>query len=112
MKVERWEEETDEDWAERLAEETATANDTEVSQYFLERGMLETELIINYVGSGSMWKEHPEGPFTCKQVIGWKNKAEKFDRLRPGLEYLAQHADKVIAILQDSEVNLTPKEKG
>lgn len=104
MKIERWEEESEEEWAERLAEEIALANDTETSQYFVNRDPYdEAGVIVNYIGKdGWMWKEHPEGPFTAKQIIGWKNEAEKFDRLRPGLEYLAQHADKVIDILRSS----------
>ena len=77
-KVERWEEETDKDWAERLAEETMIANDTETTQYFVEDDPYqEDSFIINYVGKDSMtWKEHPEGLFTCKQVLEWKKKAE------------------------------------
>ena len=102
MKVERWEEETDEEWAERLAEEIATANDTEISKYFVERDTYSDDaIIVNYIVEKSWtWKEHPEGPFTAKQIIEWKNKAEKMDRLYPNLEYLALHADKVIDILR------------
>ena len=81
MKVERWEEETDENWAERLAEEIELANATETTQYFVERDPYDEEnFIINYIGEdGWTWKEHPEGPFSCKQVLEWKLKAEKWD---------------------------------
>ncbi len=79
MRIERWEEETDEEWAERLAGEIAIADNTEISKYFVERAPYdETRLIINYIVEKSWtWKEHPEGPFTAKQIIEWKNKAER-----------------------------------
>ena len=79
MKVERWEEESDEDWTERLAEEIELANATETTQYFVERDPYDEEkFIINYIGkTGWTWKEHPEGPFSCKQVLEWKLKAER-----------------------------------
>jgi len=78
MKVERHENETEEDWAERLTYETAIANDTETTQYFVEDDpSQEDSFIINYVGKDSMtWKDHPEGPFTCRQVLIWKKKSE------------------------------------
>ena len=104
MKVERWEEESDEEWAERLADEISLANDPNISKYFVERDPYDEEgIIINYIGEkGWTWKEHPEGPFKATQIIEWKMKAEKFDRLFPHLEYLAEHADEVIAIIQSS----------
>lgn len=103
MTVERWEEETDEDWAERLAQEMEIANNTETTKYFFKSGYEEDEIILHYVGVDSWtWKEHPEGPFKASQIIEWKTKAETFDRLFPDLKYLAQHADKVVAILQSS----------
>jgi len=50
MKVERWEEETDEEWAERLAEEIAIADNTYLSKYFVERDPYEEKVvIINYI---------------------------------------------------------------
>lgn len=81
VKIERWEKETDEEWAERLAYETAIANDTETTLYFVEDDPYnEDGFIVNYVGKDSMtWKEHPEGPFTCKQVLEWKKKAAKLE---------------------------------
>jgi len=105
MKIERWEEETDEDWAERLADETALANNAETSKYFVERDPYdEAGVIINYIQEKAWtWKEHPEGPFTAKQIIEWKNTTEKFNILFPSLEYLATHADRIVAILQSSK---------
>ena len=84
-KVERWEDETDEDWATRLAEEIKHANNTVESKYFVERNPYnEEEFIINYVRvDGWTWKEHPEGPFSAKQVLEWKNKAEEYDKFTP-----------------------------
>jgi len=81
MKVERWEDETDEDWAERLAEEIEIANNTETTKYFVERDPYEEDgIIIYYIGEdGWTWKEHPEGPFKASQIIDWKNKAEKWE---------------------------------
>lgn len=107
MKIERQEKETDEEWAERLTEEMAIANNTEISKYFVERdSYAEDAIIINYIGEDSWtWKEHPEGPFTANQIIVWKNKAEKFDRLFPSLKYLAEHTDKIIDILESSELS-------
>lgn len=104
MKVERGEEETDEEWAERFAEEIETANNTEISQYFVEQyTQAEDMVIINYIKKDSWtWKEHPEGPFKADQIITWKNKAAKFDRLFPSLKYLAEHTDKIIDILESS----------
>lgn len=74
MKVERWKEETDEDWAERLADEISLANDPSISKYFVERDPYDEEgIIINYIGEkGWTWKEHPEGPFKATQIIEWK----------------------------------------
>lgn len=107
MKVERQEGETDEEWAERLAEEIAKANNVETTQYFVERDpYAEDAVIINYIGEdGWTWKEHPEGSFTASQIIEWKNKAEKFGRLFPSLKYLAEHTDKIIDILESSELS-------
>lgn len=87
MKVERWEEETDEEWAYRLAEEITLANNTEVSKYFIERDPYADDgVIINYIGEDSWtWKEHPEGPFKATQIIEWKNKAEKWNLIEPML---------------------------
>lgn len=84
VKIERWEKETDEEWAERLAEETAIANDTETTLYFVEDDPYnEDRFIVNYVEKDSMtWKEHPEGPFTCKQVLEWKKKAENLKAIK------------------------------
>jgi len=106
MKVERWEEESDEDWAERLINEIKVANNTETTRYFIECDpYAEDNFIINYVGeTGWTWMEHPEGPFSCKQVLEWRNKAEKFDRLFPSLEYLAIHADKIIGVIEGSKM--------
>jgi len=66
MKIERWEEETDEDWAERLADETALANNAETSKYFVERDPYdEAGVIINYIQEKAWtWKEHPEGIYS------------------------------------------------
>ena len=85
MKVERWEEESDEEWAERLEEEMALANATETTQYFVELDPYDEEnFIINYIGEDRWtWKEHPEGPFTCKQILEWKLKAERWDEMKP-----------------------------
>ena len=96
MKIERWEEETDEDWAERLSEEIALANNTGISRYFVERdSYAEDGVIINYIGElGWIWKEHPEGPFKASQIIDWKNKAEKWDMIEPLVP-------KIIEILSD-----------
>jgi len=87
VKIERWEEETDEDWAERLAEETVIANDTETTKYFVEDDPYnEDSFVVNYVGKDSMiWKEHPEGPFKCKQVVEWKKKALKLEAVKGDL---------------------------
>ena len=107
MKVERYGEENDEEWAERLSEAITIADDTEATTYFVERDpMAEDSIIINYSGEG-MWsyREHPEGPFTVKQILGWKNKAEKLDNLLPSLEYLAEHTDKIVEILESSELS-------
>ena len=100
MKVERWEEESDEDWAERLVYETAIANNTETTLYMVHRDPYEEDgFIINYVGETSMtWKEHPEGPFTCKQVLEWKNKAEQL-----------KYAETAIHLLTDEVVEIRDK---
>ena len=94
MKIERYENETDEDWAERLAYETGIANDTETTIYFVEDDPdQEDSFIINYVGKDSMtWKEHPEGPFTCKQVLEWKNKADAMLGFRKAAEDFGGYA--------------------
>lgn len=88
MKIERWEEESDEEWAVRLADEIALANNTEVSQYFVERDSYTDDgIIINYIGEdGWTWKEHPEGVFKAKQIIEWKNKAEKWGKLSEAMK--------------------------
>ena len=85
MKIERREEETDEDWAERLAYEIEIANNTETTQYFVERDPYdESGIIINYIGEDRWtWKEHPEGPFNCKQILEWKR---CYDVVVPELE--------------------------
>ena len=81
-KVERWKEETDEDWAERLAEEVALANNTEISRYFIESDPhAEDSIIINYIGElGFTWKEHPQGPFNAKQLLEWKAEAKMWEK--------------------------------
>lgn len=100
MKVERWEEETDEEWAERLAEEIETANNTEISQYFIEQyTQAEDMVIINYIQKDSWtWKEHPEGPFKADQIIEWKNKAEQL-----------KYAETAIHLLTDEVVEIRDK---
>jgi len=87
MKVERYENETDTEWAERLAYETMIANDTETTQYFVKDDPYQEDgFIINYVGKDSRtWKEHPEGSFTCKQILDWKKKAEPHPVTRDAL---------------------------
>ena len=96
MKVERWEEESDEDWAERLAEEITLANNTETTKYFIEKDpdpYDHDRIIINYIGeAGWTWKEHPEGPFSCKQVLEWKNKAEKLPIYEKQFRHMTEHA--------------------
>ena len=104
MKVERWEEEPDEDWAERLAEEIELANNTETTKYFVERdSYAEENFIINYIGkTGWTWKEHPEGPFSCKQVLEWKLKAEKMETYKRwwdiAMDANSKHQDKLEAV--------------
>ena len=101
MKVERYENETDEDWAERLAYETAIADDTETTQYFVvDDPYNEDGFVVNYVGEDSMtWTEHPEGPFTCKQVLEWKKKAEsrpvKLGELISEINYIIETEDSI-----------------
>jgi len=94
MKVERWEEESDEEWTQRLAEETALANDVETTKYFVERDPYEEDgIIINYIGeTGWTWKEHPEGPFKAKQILGWKNDAEKLPIYVKQFRHMTEHA--------------------
>lgn len=89
MKIERWENETDEEWTERLTYETAIANNTETTNHYIQRlPEDETQFIIQYVDEGGMvWREHPEGPFNAKQVLEWKKKAEKWDELRKCLNW-------------------------
>jgi len=79
MKVERWEEESDEDWAERLSEEIESANNTKTNRYFVTYDPYDEEsMIINYISENSWtWKEHPEGPFKVTQILEWKKKAEQ-----------------------------------
>jgi len=104
MKVERWEEESDEEWTQRLAEEAALANDVETTKYFVERDPYEEDgIIINYIGeTGGTWKEHPEGPFKAKQILGWKNDAEKLPIYVKQFRHMTEHAleleDKLEAI--------------
>jgi len=102
MKVERYEDETDEDWAERLAEETAIANDTETTHYMVHQdSYTEDGLIIEYIGKDSWtWKEHPDGMFTCKQVLDWKKKAEQWDRVKPHLESLVEDWDELMKLIR------------
>ena len=94
MKVERWEEESDEDWAERLAEEITLANNTETTKYFVERDPYdEEEIIIHYIGeTGWTWKEHPEGPFKVTQILEWKNTAEKLPIYEKQFRHMTEHA--------------------
>ena len=109
MKVERWEEESDEDWAERLEEEIELANATETTQYFVERDpYVEENFIINYIGeTGWTWKEHPEGAFSCKQVLEWKKKAEILPIYEKQYSHMIEHAleleDKLEAIKKLTE---------
>ena len=117
MKVERWEEESDEEWAERLVYETAIANNTETTLYMVHRDPYEEDgFIINYVGETSMtWKEHPEGPFKAVQILGWKNKAELLPIYEKQYGNMVEHAlereDKLeavknyIVILRDAPEN-------
>ena len=104
MKVERYENETDTEWAERLAYETMIANDTETTQYFVEDDPYQEDgFIINYVGKDSMtWKDHPEGSFTCKQVLDWKKKAETRSM---SLEALTREMEHII--LTESGIHMT-----
>jgi hypothetical protein len=83
MKIERYEDETDEEWDERLAEEISNADDYTKSQYFVERDPYNEEnIIINYVTPDAFsWKEHPEGPFSCKQIMEWKQKYHLWEKL-------------------------------
>ena len=94
MKVERWEEETDEDWAERLAEEIEIANNTKTAQYYIHLDPDEEDgIIINYIGeSGWTWKEHPEGPFKAGQIIDWKNKVETLSIYEKQFRNMTEHA--------------------
>lgn len=105
MKVERWEDESDEDWAERLADEIKDANNIETTQYFIQHDPYDEEsFIINYNSKDSWsWKEHPEGPFTCKQVLEWKKKAERWDRLLPHMKVIAENADPLINMILQKE---------
>jgi len=111
MKVERWEKESDEDWAERRAEEIEIANNTKTTQYFVELDPYEEEnLIINYIGEeGWTWKEHPEGPFSCKQVLEWKNKAEKLPIYEKQFKHMTERAleleDKLEAVKKAFETH-------
>jgi len=104
VKIERREEETDEEWTERLAEETGIANDTETTQYMVHRDDYEEDgFIIYYVGKDSWtWKEHPDGMFTCKQVLDWKKKAEA---LPMTLETLLEEMDRII--LTEEGIHIT-----
>jgi len=117
MKVERWEEESDEDWAQRLAEEIALANNTEMTEYFVELDPYDEEgIIINYIGeTGWTWKEHPEGPFKAKQILGWKNDAEKLPIYVKQFRHMTEHAleleDKLEAVkkrFRENEDNIDP----
>lgn len=101
MKIERWEEETDEDWAARLSEEITLANNTEICRYFVERdSYAEDGVIINYIGElGWTWKEHPEGPFKANQILEWKNKAERWDNYLESIKDTVPHVS-----LDDYEV--------
>ena len=94
MKVERWEEESDEDWAERLAEEIEIANNTKTAQYYIHLDPDEEDgIIINYIGeSGWTWKEHPEGPFKAGQIIDWKNKVETLSIYEKQFRNMTEHA--------------------
>lgn len=100
MKVERWEEETDEEWAERLAEEIAIADNTETTHYFVERDPYDEEgIIINYVGGNAItWKEHPEGPFKATQIIEWKNKSAGWDEVAPYLPKIIEILKEVVDV--------------
>jgi len=94
MKVERWEEESDEEWAERLAEEIALANNTETTQYMVHRDPYEEDgIIISYIGeTGWTWKEHPEGTFKAAQILEWKNKAELLPIYEKQYSNMVEHA--------------------
>ena len=92
MKIERWKEESDEEWADRLAEETKIADNAETTKYFFQSGYEEDEIILNYVGEDSWtWKEHPEGPFKANRIIGWKNTAEKWDSYLEAIKDTVPH---------------------
>jgi len=83
MKIERYDDETDEEWDERLGEEIANADDYVKSQYFVQRDPYNEEnVIINYIPPDAFsWKEHPEGPFSCKQIMEWKHKYHLWEEL-------------------------------
>jgi len=83
MKIERFEDETDEEWDERLAEEITMADDYKTAKYFVKDDPSdEQQIIINYIAPNSWtWKEHPEGPFTCKQIMEWKQKYHLWEEL-------------------------------
>ena len=83
MKIERYDDETDEEWDERLGEEIADADNYITTRYFVERDSYnETQFIVNYVTPNAFtWKEHPEGPFTCKQIMEWKEKYHLWEKL-------------------------------
>ena len=83
MKIERYDNETDEEWDDRLAEEVSVANDYKDVDYFVQRDPCdEHRIIINYIYPGAWtWKEHPEGPFTCKQIMEWKHKYHLWEEL-------------------------------
>jgi len=104
-KIERYEDESDEDWAERFAEEMEIANDVEYTQYMVHQDDYEEDrLIIEYVGKDSWtWKEYPEGSFTCKQVLEWKRKAEQCDMILPMLKKLIGDSEPLIDILVQKE---------
>ncbi len=83
MKIERYKDETDEEWDERLAEEVSVANDYKTTLYFVkEDSYNEEQIIINYIAPDAWtWKEHPEGPFSCKQIMEWKQKYHLWEGL-------------------------------
>lgn len=46
-----------------------------------EEPNIELRKILEQMRERDMKEEHPEGPFTAKQIIEWKNKAERGDEM-------------------------------
>ena len=82
--IERYENETDSEWEERLAEEIIIADNLDGSvNHFIETvAGSETEVTINYIQKDMwVWREHPEGNFHVDTILAWKNKAFLWDEL-------------------------------